>query len=219
MDFEVLETENFLFHCYRSDRDIEQDIANKVEESVLSVSLVFSAPRLPRKFDFYICPNIESFILLTGMHREDYQSWMVGNTDWNSGRVCVISPRAVTDRSEADMYRVIAHEAVHVVMDSIGSAESLPMWLTEGVAILFADQIPSAESLDQNSPPPVGSLSGSGFSSLGGYRYAGAYVRHFLELYGADVLKRVYSGEESVDGYITEGFERDAVLEYKNRCK
>lgn len=219
MDFEVLETENFLFHCNRSDRDIVQDIANKVEESVLSVSLVFSAPRLPKKFDFYICPDTESFILLTGIKREDYQSWMVGNTDWNSGRVCVISPRAVTDRSSADMFKVIAHEAVHVVMDSIGSAESLPMWLSEGVAILFADQVPPAESLDPNNPPSVRSLSGSGFAPLGGYHYSGAYVRHFLELYGADVLKKVYSGEESVGGYITEGFERDAVFEYKNRCK
>ena len=218
MDFEVLETENFLFHCYRSDRDIIQEIANKVEESVMSVSLVFSAPQLPRKFDFYICPDVESFILLSGIPRDDYQNWMVGNTDWERGRVCVISPRAVTDRTRADMYRVMKHEAVHIVMNTIGRPESLPAWVSEGVAVLFADQT-DPELLDPQAAPSLEELSAGDFAYNGGYRYSGTYVRHFLELYGTDAFRRVYTGEESLEGYITDGFEKEAVAEYKNRCK
>ena len=217
MNFEVMETEHFLFHCYKSDCDIVSDIATMVEEKVLSVSLVFSVPPLGKKIDYYICPDVESFIQLSGVMRDSYESWMVGNTDWDNGRVCVISPRAVTDRSPADMYKVIVHEAVHVVMDSFCNPKDLPLWLTEGVAVLFADQTP--ETLDPEQAPLISRLSGSSFASLGGYKYSGAYVRHFLELYGADVLKKILTGEASADGYIAEGFEKEAAAAFMDRCK
>lgn len=216
LDFEVMETEHFLFHCYMTDRDIVAGIASKVEEAVLSALLVFSAPSLSKKLDFYICPDVESYIKLTGIARENYQSWMVGNADYKKGRVCVISPRAVTDRSEEDMSKVIVHEAVHIAMDSLSDCDNLSPWISEGIAVLFADQtVP--ENISEHNYPKLCDLSGDDFASNGGYQYSGIYVRYFMEKFGVDEFLKVYKGEKSADEYLYDGFEADAIKSYKNR--
>lgn len=155
----------------------------------------------------------------TGKSKETYQDWMVGNVDYSRKRLCILSPRVVYDRSYEEMMKVIVHEIVHIAMDSLADADKVELWIAEGIALLYADQI-ELEYISETDFPKLNNLIGEDdFADNAGYDYAGIYVWYFIEKFGADIFKRVYMGLEQTGKYLYPEFEKEAVisfLRYKN---
>ena len=49
------------------------------------------------------------------------------------------------------------------------------------------------------------------FYENNGYLYSGVYVLYIIKKYGAEVYKRIYAGDEPLEKYLYEGFEKDAI--------
>lgn len=54
------------------------------------------------------------------------------------------------------------------------------------------------------------------FASNGGYSYAGAYVRHYIDRFGLSAFMELYNGSEEAAALIYQGFETEAVLSALN---
>lgn len=210
MAFIKVSTEHFYVFYEPVDRKVAEDIIITIDDFYNKVATDVNLSN-GEKFDFYICSNVESYIELTGKTKESYQDWMVGWTDFKLRKVCILSPRVVKDRTDEDMKKVICHEIVHIVFDSLGSSDDTELWLSEGIATLFANQIES-EYIDRQKFPLIKDLSGEdNFVDNGGYDYCGVYVWYFIQKYGIDSFKNVYTGKECVDKYLFPTFEKDAV--------
>ena len=167
-----------------------------------------------KKFDFFLCPDVDSFIEYTGKSKETYQDWMVGNADYNRKRLCILSPRVVYDRSCEEMMKVIVHEVVHIAMDSLANADEVELWIAEGIALLRAGQVEPGY-ISETDFPKLNNISGEDdFVDNGGYDYAGLYVWYFIEKFGTDIFKRVYMGLEQVGKYLYPEFEEEAVMSF-----
>jgi len=205
------ETENFYMIYDELDVQIVEEAKEKIEEMYRKVRKDFSLPSKTEKYEFFLCPDVDSYIAYTNKTRETYQDWMVGWTDYREKRLCILSPRAATDRSSEDMMKVILHEVVHIAMDSVGNPEEVELWISEGIALLYAEQINLAY-IGGDDFPKVDSLEGEdAFVENGGYDYAGVYVWYFMKKFGADALKKVYMGAEKAEKYLYPQFEEEAV--------
>ncbi len=56
------------------------------------------------------------------------------------------------------------------------------------------------------------------FYKNNGYLYSGVYVLYLIKKHGADAYKRIYTQEDSLDKYLYEGFEKDAVRSLLSEC-
>lgn len=214
MDFSMLKTSHFNFYFDSADSDCAQRFATLAEETVEKVSADFGISPDIDTHDFYICPDVNSFIRLTNRTAADYQTWMVGWASREDKRICLLSPRAVTDRPPEAMEQIAVHETVHIVFDQLGDPEAVLPWVSEGVAVLYANQT-VAEYLDENNYPNLRDISGYDFAENGGYAYSGVYVWYFIKKFGIEAFKELYCGTYRADWYYT-GFEAEALNEYKN---
>lgn len=171
------------------------------------------------KFNFYLCPNVETYIELTNKTKESYQDWMVGWTDFEMKKICILSPRVVKDRTYEEMKKVICHEIVHIIFDSLASSNDTALWLSEGIATLFANQIELKYVDEQNFPLLNDIAEEDKFAENGGYDYCGIYVWYFIQKYGIDNFKNVYSGKARVDEYLFSTFEKEAIKSYIEQNK
>lgn len=207
------ETAYFVLYFDDRDREIAESLRLRADETLARVLRDFSLDAPEGKFDFYLCPDVPSFIACAGMPEEAYQRWMVGNADDENRRLCVLSPRVVTDRPPEAMDKVITHEIVHIAMDSLRPGGECPAWLGEGIATLYAGQV-AAYSAEHC--PLIGDLEAD-FPGNGGYDYAGAYVWYLLERCGLERFKRIYAGQEPAWAALYPGFERDATAAWQRR--
>jgi hypothetical protein len=105
-----------------------------------------AAPLTPVRV--FIYPDLESFHRAIGM--PDAPDWIVGNT--MDGDIHIVSPNGAGTRTLDDMQTVLIHEFVHIVTRCLsGDIYSVPCWLTEGVAVYEAGQLPG--QLDADNPP------------------------------------------------------------------
>lgn len=204
------ETARFILHFSEDDREIMERMARRADETYERVARAFDIPPAAEKFDFWLCPDVRSFMDLTGKGPETYQAWMVGNADYEKRRLCVLSPRTVRDRTMEAMEQVVSHEIVHIAMDALCPGDKCPIWLSEGIATLWAGQV--APDADRPVPRIAGWTDGIAFADNAGYDYAGVYVWYYMEKYGAERFRRVYAGE---DAGLYPGFEEEAVAAWQ----
>lgn len=211
MRWSRIETARFKLFCDERDRALAESWGRRADEDYERVTRDMNLRAPEGKFDFYLCPDVPSFMDWAGKTAETYEPWMVGNTDYEKRRLCVLSPRAVTDRPPEAMDQVVTHEIVHMVMDALRPGDECPPWLGEGVATLYAGQVwpGSAEAC-----PLISELE-EDFPGNGGYDYAGAYVWYLMKRCGMARFKRIYAGEEPASAALYPGFERDAVAAWK----
>ena len=206
-----METARFTLLYDARDRALAEVWSRRADEAYDRVTgdLALKAPE--GKFSFYICPDVPAFMECAGKTPDTYETWMVGNTDYDKRQLCVLSPRAVKDRPPEAMDSVVTHEIVHIAMDALRSGDECPLWLGEGIATLYAGQVfvKSAEDC-----PLIRELE-EDFAGNGGYDYAGAYVWYLIRRYGVERFKRVYAGEEPVSSVLYPGFEREAAAAWK----
>lgn len=209
----ILKTKHFDFFFDDVDTASAQRFSELAEETVKKVSGELGiSPDIERQ-EFYICPDVKSFIRLTNRTEEDYQTWMVGWANRDLRRICLLSPRGVTDRPPDAMEKIAVHETVHIVFDQLADPEKMPAWISEGAAVLYADQT-EPQYIDENNCPSIFDISGYDFAENGGYDYSGVYVWYFIKCFGMNAFKELYRGEYRKNWYRT-GFEAQAVREYK----
>lgn len=211
MRWNRIETAHFTLFYDTRDRAQAETWSRRAEEDIARVTRDLNLPAPEGKFDFYLCPDVTSFMDQAGKTAEDYEPWMVGNADYEKRRLCVLSPRAVTDRPPEAMDQVVTHEIVHIAMDALRPGDECPPWLGEGVATLYAGQV-WAESAE--ACPSIGELE-EDFVGNRGYDYAGTYVWYLMERHGMERFKRLYAGTEEIAPLVYPGFERDAVTAWQ----
>ena len=78
----------------------------------------------------------------------------------------------------------------------------------------MANQI-ELQYVDKQSFPLLKDLCGEDdFVDNGGYDYCRIYVWYFIQKYGMNAFINVYTGKESIEGYLFPSFEKDAINNY-----
>lgn len=201
------------FNVYYADIDIDVigPIVTAIDEMYEWVIDFFELMETTVMFDFYLCPDVEAFQFYAMKSDDTYQDWMVGNTDYTNNRICILSPRAVKDRSFEDMIKVIKHEIIHIALSALAAQDEASICMAEGIAVAFAEQI-YIPSLDVNDHPRyIDLLDEEFFYENNGYNYAGVYVLYLLKKYGKNTFKNIYSGKERIEEYLFDGFEKEAI--------
>lgn len=208
------ETTTFDIFYDEIDEEIIGEIKENIEKVYRKVRRDFMLPMDAERFEFILCPDVDSFIKYTNKSPETYQSWMVGNADYGRKRLCILSPRVVFDRSREEMMKVVVHEIVHIATDSLINMEEAELWISEGIALLYADQV-NVDYIMEADFPKLDSLFGEeNFVNNGGYDYAAIYVWYFMEKYGLESLKKVCMGLEQAERYLSPRFEEDAIAAF-----
>lgn len=216
------ETEHFALQYDPRDQAVIAEFAAALEEHYDTVCRdTGEEPGQGGKYVFRLCGDAEEYIAATGKRREDYQPWMVGNSDPGKRQICVLSPRAGTGNSAADLKRVAVHELTHLLLDEITRTQENEAWLAEGIAILYAGQT-DLRYVSEAEYPEIAAISGlcvgnetpEQFCDNGGYDYAGIYVWYFIRRYGFAAFLAAYrNGVRPEEIY--PGFEREAIREYR----
>lgn len=215
------EISNFRIIYYVEDRDFAGKLSRHIEPFYQEMCRKACIDAGEEVYELYVCGTTEDFIRFTGKNREDYQDWMVGNTDIHRKRLCILAPRAKGDFSkeyEDCLIRVMLHEVVHIVFDRICVPENCAIWLAEGTALYYAGQIDGSYVSETEYPRIVdlgGTEDGIAFAENGGYDYAGIYVWYLIERCGMEKFLSFYRGECHLEELQDEAFERKAILSYQ----
>ncbi len=213
-----METQYFSVFYDTKDNNIINQIIAALDSTYDNIIRIFNLKRDNHKFTLHICPDVQSFKTLAGKSDDEYEEWMVGNADYINRQLCILSPNVIHDRTFEDMLKVCKHEVIHIAFDQLCKPDEIDIFIAEGVAVAFAEQI-NIPDLDLENYPMADKLSDEGyFYENNGYLYSGVYVLYIIKKYGADAYKRIYAKEDSLDKYLYEGFERDAIQSLLSEC-
>lgn len=215
---QVIESDFFRVFYDEKDAHVIKPILSVIDSTYESIISTFKLVKSKDRFSLYICPDVTAFKKLTGKSDEEYQEWMVGNADYENRRLCLLSPNEVKDRTFEEMLKVCKHEVIHIALDQLGNPDEVDIFISEGIAVAFAEQIDIC-SLDLENYPLARKLSDEDyFYENNGYLYSGVYVLYIIKKYGTDAYKRIYMQEASLDQYLYEGFEKDAIQSLLHEC-
>lgn len=209
-----IQTKHFEISFCKEDADYASKISVLIEDVYSRITKTFQLSDMEETYRFVLCRDVPEYLIETGKTAENYEPWMVGWADYPKKKLCILSPSAVTDKTETEMDKVIVHEIVHIALDALGDPDEVNICLAEGIAVYYANQIDHNE-IDAENPPSFWSISDeAGFYEFGGYPYSGVYAGFLLQRYGADVFKALYTGERDIRPYITASFEKNALAAF-----
>lgn len=206
-----IETTYFSVFYDKADNNIIEQIVTLIDGTYDNTVKRFRLKKDNNKFKFMLCPSRESFKKLTGKSDDEYEEWMVGNADYEHRTLCILSPNIVNDRSFDDMLSVIKHEIIHIAFDQLQNADEANIMIAEGIAVACAEQIYINELNDKDYPEARKLSDEQYFYENAGYLYSGVYVLHLLKRVGIDSFKKIYAGKESIEKYLYDGFEKEAI--------
>lgn len=212
----IRETTHFISEYHEADVALAGEFISLLEQKFEEIHKKFQLDKATQKYHFVLCKDVDEFTKKTGKRREEYQDWMVGNSNFESFTIAVLSPRVVTDRTGEDMEKVAVHELVHMMFDDATqmSGDDVEPWIAEGIAILYAGQT-DLNYISVSECPKIADLIGfDNFVDNQGYDYAGVYVRHFIRKFGFEKFIAAYRGEYEWQSMIYEGFEAEAIREF-----
>lgn len=214
----TIETKFFHVVYEEKDSNIIDQIVSVVDSTYENLIHIFDLKETTDKFTLYICADVQSYKEITGKSNEEYQEWMVGYADYEGKKLCLLSPNIVKDRSFEDMIKVCKHEVIHIALDQLGNPDEVNIMISEGIAVAYADQI-YLPYLSLENYPLASKLSDEDyFYDNEGYLYSGVYVLFFLKKYGQEAFKRIYKKKETLDNYLYEGFEKEALQSLLQEC-
>ena len=206
-----IETNYFSVFYNEADCNIIEQIVTLIDNTYDNTVKRFELKKDDKKFKFMLCPSRESYKKLTGKSDDEYEEWMVGNADYENRTLCILSPNIVNDRSFDDMISVVKHEIIHIVFDQLQNADKADIMIAEGIAVACAEQIYINELNDKNYPDARKLSDEQYFYENEGYLYSGVYILHLINRIGIDSFKRIYAGEETIEKYLYDGFEKEAI--------
>lgn len=209
----TLSTKYFDVFYDDADNNIIDRIIRLIDDSYEQVINTFALSYDVNRFKFILCPDVTVYKRETGKSDDEYEDWMVGNAEYKKRTLCILSPQVVHDRTFDDMLSVIKHEIIHIAFDQLEDGDEANILLAEGIAVALAEQI-DLSMLSEDDYPDVRKMSDEDyFYDNQGYLYSGAYVLHLLKRYGNEVFKKLYADQASIDDYLYDGFELDAIRE------
>lgn len=217
---EIVQTKHFKFIFAKEDREFVHSFSYYLENQYVNLCNLIHVKESNQLYEFYICNCIDDYVLATNKKKEEYQDWMVGWADVTCGRLCLLSPNVATNFSIDELKKIMVHETIHIVFDSISENQNVECWLAEGIAVYYAEQT-NLDYVNETEYPYVKDISGKGdcdnFYDNGGYDYCGIYVWYFIKKYGFDNLIKAYTNKIDVNSLITDGFEKEAITAYKDQ--
>lgn len=206
-----IETKYFHVFYDEADCNILEQIVTLIDDTYDNTAKRFELKTDNPKYRFMLCPSRESFKKLTGKSDDEYEDWMVGNENYETRTLCILSPNIVDDRSFDDMLAVVKHEIIHIAFDQLLNEDEANIMIAEGIAVACAGQIDRDRLDDRNYPDVRKLLSEEYFYENEGYLYSGVYILYLLKQVGIDCFKRIYAGDEEIEKYLYDGFEREAI--------
>lgn len=221
-------TTHFCFDYSEFNAGFAERLSREIENVYVTVAEKYGICPRDERYDFFLCDTVEDYIRLTNKTKEEYQEWMVGWTGeveakdfTRAKRLCLLrknEPNQCTEEYLAYLTRIMVHEVTHIVFDHLAEdPDEVICWLAEGIAVMTAGQT-DPEYISQDDFPLIRDIDGRGdcdaFYDNGGYDYAGIYVSHFIEKFGAENFVRAYKNEIEANSLIYDGFEKEAVLEF-----
>lgn len=186
---QLIESKFFNVVYDEKDTNVIEQILSVIDSTYESIINTFKIEESSDKFTLYICPDVQSFKGLAGKSDDEYQEWMVGNTDYEEKKLCLLSPNVVRDRTFEDMIKVCKHEVIHIALDQLGDPDDAGILISEGAAVAFAEQI-NILNLSFEDYPLANKLSDEDyFYGNNGYLYSGVYVLYIIKKYGIDAYK------------------------------
>lgn len=212
----IKETTHFVSYYHHEDKNMAEKFIILLEEKFEEIHNCFHFEKSTKKYRFNFCKDVDEYIEMTGKRKEEYQSWMVGNSNIDDLTISILSPNAVEDSSNQDMRKVAIHELVHMIFDDATrvSEDDTEAWIAEGIAILYAEQT-NIKYISVSDYPKVMDLVGfENFVDHQGYDYAGIYVWYFIDKFGFDKFLEVYCGKCEWQKLIYSGFESEAINKF-----
>lgn len=212
----INETTRFITYYHEAEAFLAEQFSTLLENKYKEIQAAFQFKEAIQKYTFHLCNSVEEYIEKTGKTKEEYQDWMVGNSNSDTHTICLLSTNASKEAANQDMEKVAVHELVHMMFDdATGVAEDdAELWIMEGIAILYANQT-ELQYVSKTEYPKLVELVGfDNFVDNGGYDYAGIYVWHFIERFGFERFLEAYRGECEWQTLIYDGFEAEAIQEF-----
>ena len=94
----VKETEHLIAYYHEDEAQLAEDFASLLENKYQDIYRSFGFDFVEKKINFYFCKDKQEFMEKTGKSKEEYQDWMVGNTNQESHTIAIISPNALADQ-------------------------------------------------------------------------------------------------------------------------
>ena len=212
-----MKSEYFEIHYEQNDQAFAQTLAKKADRIYQDLCHKFGFTDLfgENKITLIICESVTKYLEVTNKSAEDYQEWMVGNCDFKNRKIAILSPRVSTTHSPSELEKVFVHETIHMIFDTYAGNLDAPIWCAEGIATLFAEQVPVNYIEEHDYPRITDLLDGETFAENGGYDYSGVYVWYFMQRYGFAKFLELYTNVPGTYELIYKGFETDAICTIK----
>lgn len=218
-----LESEHFIFYSKEKDKECIEALASTLSDSYARISEDLGVT-LSKKVNIYVYSDLDTFH--SAINQPDAPDWVVGIALPGTTTIKMVNPLNVDSHSYDSMLKVMVHEFTHIVTMNINpKVYSLPLWLSEGIAMFEAGQtegvnewISTAKASDKF--PTLKELeSGSyTFGNIGGYQFSYSIIEYMVKNYGYDkVIALIKSPTEfeEIFGLSKEAFQKEWI-EYLN---
>ncbi|MDE5856169.1 MAG: SprT-like domain-containing protein [Anaeroplasmataceae bacterium] len=217
MEYFIKKVNNLEMHYTKND----ENLLKQVESCIQEIEIFLQNEYYFKSFDLkvLICPSVEEYIIQTRKLKEEYESWMIGCSLQEEHKIVLLSPTVIQDATIEDLLKIVKHEMVHFIFDTNIVNAKPAEWISEGIAILLADQT-DLRYVSLTEYPKIDQISSEDdFADNGGYDYAGIYVWHFIDKFGKDAFLKVYRDSSVIKEYLNSGFEYEAISNYLEQKK
>lgn len=90
----IKETTHFTSYYHETEKNLAEQFIALLEEKYEEIHKKFKFKEGTQKYRFNFCKDVEEYIEKTGKKKEEYQSWMVGNSNVDTYTISILSPKA-----------------------------------------------------------------------------------------------------------------------------
>lgn len=193
------ETKHFIFY-FEEDSVKLIDVFNVLEKSYERISIAFNV-KMTNKVKIEIYPSITEY------HQRVYgkkvEEWKVGFFDLEDTTIRMVSPNNPGNAHDYnEIIGVSVHEFVHYVTPNL---LKLPVWLREGLAMYYAEQLNDKEIdflktlIENNKIPKLSHLNNRNFVKKNGYVFSYTIVEFIIKNYGTEMLNKFINEPKSYE--------------------
>lgn len=202
---------------HKQDEAFVQKLLQKADQVYTAMvnKLGFANQRGQRKIKLLVCDSIAMFAEECGITESEFQEWMAGCYNAANDTIILLSPRLSAVHTAESIEQIFVHEMIHLIVDRGTGMTDAPLWCSEGIALLYAEQVSPAYLQEENCPDIESLLDVDSFDGNGGYDYSAAYVWYFIKCFGYQTFLKLYKKEIEAKDWITADFEQQAVRNMK----
>ncbi len=187
------ESEHFAFYAVAEERPTLAAMAATLENERGAI-LEHLETDVPFKVLVEVYPDLAAFHTAAG--QPNAEDWFIGQITARN-IIRIVSPRNPGSvHTYASVMRGLVHEFVHVATVNANSGAACPSWLSEGVALYEARQLPSRETiraaLESGTVPGLGQLTSySDFVAHNGYTFSYTIAEYIVLRHGRAALAQL----------------------------